>query len=99
MTSPYTDALLGKKEEVAASLQAGFRARDFMLMTIFRGDLQAELDGYSPFERIEEQVSDRMANPPGTNAFIARSGRVSISAKSDRHLRAHWISGVGARPL
>jgi cytochrome c-type biogenesis protein CcmH/NrfG len=59
----YTDALLGKKEKAVASLEAGFRARDFMLMTIFKGDLQAELKGYPPFERIEEHVRDRMANP------------------------------------
>ena len=39
----HTDALLGRKEKAVASLEAGFRARDFMLMTIFRGDLQTEL--------------------------------------------------------
>jgi tetratricopeptide (TPR) repeat protein len=59
----YTDALLGKKGKAVASLEAGFRAHDFMLMTIFRGDLQAALKGYPPFERIEEHVRDRMANP------------------------------------
>jgi hypothetical protein len=58
----YTDALLGRKEKAVASLEAGFRARDFMLMTIFRGDLQTELKGYPPFERIEERVRDRMTN-------------------------------------
>jgi Flp pilus assembly protein TadD/negative regulator of sigma E activity len=59
----HTEALLGRKEMAVASLEAGFRARDFMLMTIFRGDLQTELKGYPPFERIEEDVRDRMENP------------------------------------
>jgi tetratricopeptide (TPR) repeat protein len=55
-----TSALLGRRQEAVRCLEAAFTTRDFMLMTIFSGDLNAQLHGDPEFERLKGKVKDRM---------------------------------------
>ena len=56
----YTYAMLGQKDNAVDSLNAAFQARDYMLMTIFTGQLHDALRGYAPFEAVQSQVGKRM---------------------------------------
>ena len=56
----HTSAMLGDKPAAVAALQAAYEAHDYMLMTLFRGDMQTMLQGYPPFEALKTQVKERM---------------------------------------
>ncbi len=56
----HTSAMLGDKPAAVAALQAAYEAHDYMLMTLFRGDMQAMLQGYPPFEALKAKVEERM---------------------------------------
>ena len=56
----HTCALLGDKEAAVTALQSAYDAHDYMLMTLFRGDMQSMLHGYPPFEALKAKVRSRM---------------------------------------
>ena len=56
----HTSAMLGDKPAAVAALQAAYEAHDYMLMTLSRGDMQAMLQGYPPFEALKAKVEERM---------------------------------------
>ena len=61
-------ALLGQKEDADRYLQAAFDARDYEVMTVFRGDFNDRMAGDPGFEQIKQKIRQRMYRSPGSSS-------------------------------
>jgi hypothetical protein len=74
-------AHLGRKAEATTYLDTAFHANDYMVMTIWRGEIENLLGGYEPFEKLKTQVQERM------QSSSAQEHRLEKAAIEERHLQ------------